>query len=145
MAAVPVLHSPGCMTKRAHSDAARRVSDIYRLHRTAQGMDAIGRWFAAALADGTSDGVLYDSKTDAVRHQHHNEMWFAYCSIGPWDMSPCEAEDWLAAVRMFYDAGIPMTDPREVVQRATREDQRSLIRHVASRGRVPLSGLVNPR
>ena len=140
-----VPHSPNCMRKgRGHSDAAKRVSDTYRLHKTAQGAAALGRFIAVALADGTSDGVLYDTKTDAVRHQHHNEMWFAYVCIGPHDMAPCEAEEFLATVRLFYDAGIPMQDPREVIARSTVEDQRSLVRSIAARGRVRPRNLVYP-
>lgn len=133
-----------------HSDAAKRISDTYRLHRTAQGMTAIGRYFAAALADATTDNVLYDSKRDAVRHQHHNEQRYIFLAIGPFDLSPCEAEELLHLQRMFYDRGIRWTDPdharggREVVQRSTVEDQRSLAASIASGGRIRPSGLVYP-
>jgi hypothetical protein len=129
---------------KLHSDAAKRVSDAYRLHRSALGVAAVGKWIAVALADGASDGVLYDSKTDAVRHQHGNEVWFAYLTIGPWDMDTCQAEDYLAAVRLWYEAGIPLTDPREVIPRATVEDQRSLMRSIANGGRSRPSGLIYP-
>ncbi|HEV2244898.1 MAG TPA: hypothetical protein VGR98_27940, partial [Streptosporangiaceae bacterium] len=121
-----------------------RISDTYRLHKAARGMDAIGRFIAVALADGTSDSTLYDTKTDAVRHQHHNEMWYAYVAIQPGDMSPCEAEEFLATVRLFYDAGIPMQDPREVIQRSTVEDQRSLVHSIAVKGRARPRNLVYP-
>lgn len=133
-----------------HSDAAKRVSDTYRLHRTAQGLAATGQWFAAALADGSSDGVLYGSKRDAVRHQHHNETRFAFVCISPGDMTVCEAEEFLATNRMFYDRGLRLTDPddahggREVIQRSTVEDQRSLVRSIAGGGRTRPSGLVYP-
>jgi hypothetical protein len=129
---------------KLHSDAAKRVSDAYRLHRSALGTAAVGKWIAVKLADGTGDGTLYDSKTDAVRHQHGNETWFAYLTIGPWDMDVCQGEDYLAAVRLWADAGIPLTDPREVVPRATVEDQRSLMRSIANGGRTRPTGLVYP-
>lgn len=133
-----------------HSDAAKRVSDAHRLHKTALGHAAIGRWLACALADGTSDGVLYDSKSDAVTHQHHNEQFYAFLCISPGDVSPCEAEEFLAINRMLYSKGIRMTDPDhahggpDIVQRATVEDQRSLVRSIASGGRIRPSGLVYP-
>ena len=129
---------------KLHSDAAKRVSDAYRLHRSALGVAAVGKWIAVGLAGGQSDGVLYDSKTDAVRHQHGNETWFAYLTIGPWDMDVCQAEDYLAAVRLWDESGIPLTDPREVIPRATAEDQRSLMHSIANRGRTRPSGLVYP-
>lgn len=133
-----------------HSDAARRQSDTYRLHRTAAGLDAIGKWFASALADGATDGVLYDSKSDAVRHQHHNEQLYAFICISPGDWTPCEAEEFLGLQRMLYDRGIRLTDPdhirggRQVVQRSTVEDQRSLVRSIITRGRTRPSNLVYP-
>jgi hypothetical protein len=143
--AVITVHSQNCANRgKLHSDAAKRVSDAYRLHTTALGAAAAGRWMAVSLAEGTGDGVLYDSKTDAVRHQHGNESWFAYLVIGPWDMDVCEAEDYLAAVRLWAKAGIPLTDPREVVPRATVEDQRSLMRSIAGGGRTRPSGLIYP-
>jgi hypothetical protein len=154
---VPALvrHDAGCDRARrtalgGHTDAARRVSDTYRLHRLAAGLDAIGQWFAAALADGTSDGVLYQCKRDAVRHQHHNEQWYAFVCINPGDMSVCDAEEFLAINRMFCDKGLRLSDPdharggREVIQRVAAEDQRSLMRSIANGGRSRPSNLVYP-
>jgi hypothetical protein len=152
---VAVAHDINCDRARrtplgGHSDAAKRVSDTYRLHKIGIGNQAIGQWFAARLADGTTDNVLYGTKRAAVRHQHHNEVYFAFVCIGPGDMSPCEADEFLALNRMLYDKGIRMTDPddvkggREIVQRSTVEDQRSLVRSIASGGRIRPSGLVYP-
>lgn len=148
-------HDPGCQPARrmplgGHSDAAKRVSDTHRLHKAALGHDAIGKCFAAALADGTTDGVLYDTKRDAVRHQHHNEQLYAFVFTGPGDVSVCEAEEFLAQCRLLYDRGIRLADPDhrggglDVIQRVTREDQRSLMRSIADRGRSRPSGLVYP-
>lgn len=148
-ASVLIQHSAGC-AGGAHTDAAKRVSDTYRLHRTALGQAAVGRWFAPALADGASDGVLYDSKRDAVRHQHHNEQYYAFVCIGPYDMNVCEAEEFVRMVRTFYDANIRLTDPdhtnggRDVIPRVTREDQSSLIRSIRNKGRTRPGGFVYP-
>lgn len=134
----------------AHSDAAKRVSDQYRLHRTALGMAAVGRWFAVRISDGTSDGVLYDTRRDAVRHQHHNETYYAFIAIGPYDMDVAEAEEFVSTVRTLYDANIRLTDPdhvaggREVIPRVTREDQASLMRSIRNKGRTRPGGLVYP-
>jgi len=145
----------GCLRERRrplgdHSDAAKRVSDLVRLHKAALNQAAIGKFLAVALADGTSDGVLYDTKRDAVRHQKHREQLYAFVCISPGDVTPCEAEEFLATARMLYDKGIRLTDPdhakggREVIQRAAAEDQRSLMRSIANGGRTRPAGLVYP-
>lgn len=59
-------------------DAGRRGADAINEHIRMQGWWEIRhRWIAIRLADGTSDGVLYDTKRDAVRHQS-NEFLCAY-------------------------------------------------------------------
>lgn len=149
------MHDQGCLPARRtplgdHSDAAKRVADTWRLHRAALGTVATGQWFAAALEDGASDGVLYEGKRDAVRHQHHNEQRYAFICISPGDLTPCMAEEFLAINRTLYARGIRLADPdhakggRDVIQRVTVEDQRSLVRSIASRGRIRPSGLIYP-
>lgn len=92
---VPLLynHDRGCMHARAsdggHDDSARRVADLYTLHRIAGARP--GQVLAVRLIDGTSDGTIYDDKAAAVCHQHGNERWYAYIFIGPPAMSVCEA------------------------------------------------------
>jgi hypothetical protein len=110
------------------------MSDDYNLHRIALGYDAIGKWFASALADGVSDRVLYDSKRDCVIHQHHNEQYYSYVKIGPQGMNPCEAEVMLKTARSLYDKGMRLTDPDDarggldVIKRLTVEDQMAQIK-----------------
>jgi hypothetical protein len=152
---VPVLvpHDADCPRKgQAHSDAAKRISDTWRLHRSALGLGAAGRWFAAALADGTGDGQLYDSKADAVVHQHHNEQYFAFLCISPADLSVCEAEESLNLFRTVYDnPRLRFTDRDhpaggpDIIRRLAREDDRSLIRSLASGGRTRPANLIYPR
>lgn len=134
-------HAQWCRNKSGnHEDAAKRIADQYMLHRLAAdalGINNVGKFFAAALNDGTSDGVLYDSKRDAVRHQKHNEQFYTYIKIGLWSMNACEAAVMLRTARMVYDKGLRMADPdsrgggREVIQRSSIEDVLAL-----SRGRV---------
>jgi len=128
--AVPVLvrHDPGCRFAResdgGHSDAAKRVSDHHNLHLMAgegfRGLTGrnphIGRVFACALADGRSDGVLYDTLEDAVRHQHHNEDWFAYLRVTNGGMSVCQAASVLRLHRQARESGLRFTgtDPARV-------------------------------
>lgn len=138
-------HDPYCPRNRAdHDDAAKRAADQHNLHIAAGAHNAVGKWIAIALADGDSDGVLYDSKTDAIRHQHHNEMYYMFVCVGPASLSVCEMASFLHTNRMMHDAGIPLTDPREVIRRVTVEDDRSLMRSIASRGRLRPSNLIIP-
>jgi hypothetical protein len=93
-----------------HMDSARRMADAINLHWTAQQWDAIGKWVAFRLSDGSSDGILYDTKQDAVRMQFH-EMQCAYVRIIRDQMSVCEAQIMLEVSRRAYDAGFRLTDP----------------------------------
>jgi hypothetical protein len=121
-------------TRPDHSNAAKRVYDIYHLHRTANVYGSLGKWIACALNDGTSDGVLYDSKSDAISHQHHNEQFYAYIQITYANMTQCSAEIFLKVTRRMYDAGIRMADPdhkdggRQLITRSSVEDQLAYLR-----------------
>jgi hypothetical protein len=136
-------HAIGCRSLLGeHSDAAKRVHDTYSLHIAVDRYGSIGKWFAVSLAEGFSDGILYDSKRDCVQHQHHNEMYYAYVCIRPMSMSVCDAEIFLNIQRRLYDKGIRMADPddrhggKELIKRASVEDMRSLMRSVERGGKA---------
>ena len=93
-----------------YSDAARRIADTHNLHQAVNGTTAVGKWIACRLSDGVSDDTLYDTRTDAVRHQLH-EKQCAYVQIQPEHMSYRDAASYLAFVRHVYDAGLSMPDP----------------------------------
>jgi hypothetical protein len=145
-------HDISCRRKAFnHSDAAKRVSDEYNLHKLADPYGCIGKWIAITLHDGSSDHTLYDRKQQAVQHQHHNEQWYAFIQIKPVTMSTCEAETYLTVMRRVYDAGLRMADPdnvtggKEVIRRLTREDQRSQLQTIRTGGRSKPSNLTtNP-
>lgn len=125
-----MIHEPWCQQKAfGHSDSAKRLCDMYNLHRIGAGIDCVGKWFAAALSDGRSDGVLYDNKQECVRHQHHNEQHYTYIKMAPSSMNECEAEVMLKTARNLYDMGLRMVDPDhkrgglDVIKRLTVEDQ----------------------
>jgi hypothetical protein len=127
-------HQPWCRFKTfgfEHTDAAKRMADTYNLHLIAGGRNAYGRYFAAALHDGRDDDVLYDTKLDAVRHQHHNEQFYTYIRINPTSSNPCEMEVMLMTARNLDGAGLKLADPdhkhggMDVIKRSTVEDQRA--------------------
>lgn len=143
-----VMHDQSCPGRGfGHSDASKRMSDEYTMHRIANPYGAIGHWLAFRLSDGSSDHVLYDSKSDAVRHQHGNEQFYAFTQIRPCNMSVCDAEVFLRIHRKMYDAGLRMTDPDsarmpEPIRRSTREDMASQMRTITSGGRTRPSNLI---
>jgi hypothetical protein len=94
------------------SDSSRRAADAVNLHIYAHGDQAFGKWVAIRLSDGGSDGVLYDSRRDAIRHQFH-ERQCCYFRIPPFGqtITPAEAETFLSYNRSIYDAGYRMPDP----------------------------------
>lgn len=93
-----------------YSDAAKRASDAVNGALAAHGENAWGKWLALRLSDGSSDGVLYDRRSEAVRHQLH-ETQCAYVKIPPDGMSPRAADRFLAINRAMYDAGYRFADP----------------------------------
>lgn len=122
------MHDPRCPHIARHSDAAKRASDAVNLHLGALGFEAARKWVAIRLSDGRSDGVLYDTRRDAVTHQAHEQLC-AYVCITPSGMSVCSAESYLAFHRKAYDAGMRLTDPddrrggRDLIPRLTSRDQ----------------------
>lgn len=134
-----MIHNPRCplINRTAfgdHSDAAKRVADTYSLHRIADPYGCIGSWIACALLDGESDNVLYDTKADAIKHQHHNENFYTYIQIVPSSFTACEAEVMIKVARMAYDAGMRITDglsKYDLIKRLGWEDQTALSQGIA--------------
>lgn len=152
-----VAHDPGCRYAResdgGHSDASKRISDVHNLHLLAgEGYRAvtgrnphIGLVFACRLADGTSDNVLYPSLAEAVRHQHHDENWFAFLRVTPGGMSVCAAASLLRIHRQVYDNGGRMSGtsvPRVIIPRVTGEDAAEQMRALAAR-RFPIGDMLS--
>jgi len=137
-------HESYCQYKQSgHSDAAKRFADTYNLHKIGAGYDAIGKWIAVALSDGTSDDVLYDNKLAAVTHQKHNETYYAYTKIVPPSMKVCDAEVMLGTYRRLYDKGMRMADPDhkhgglDLITRLTIADQLAQSRLVVQNLEMP--------
>lgn len=135
-----MMHNPRCpiinrTALNLHSDAAKRIVDVYNMHRAADPYGCIGFWIACALNDGSSDNVLYESKRDAIKHQHHNENYYTFIQIVPSTMTECEAEVMLKVARMAYDSGMRVTDGlsrHDLIKRLGWEDQLALADGIAS-------------
>lgn len=128
MTPVLVRHDVGCRYAResdgGHSDAAKRISDWYNLHKAAGGR--IGQVFAVTLAGGTSNGDLYDTRAAAVLHAGHDEHWLAFIKLGPASMSVCQAASVLMMERQAAHLRLADRDAkqggRQIIPRLTVED-----------------------
>jgi hypothetical protein len=89
------------VTARVVSDEAKRFSEQVNLHLICGNAY---RWVAIRLSDGGSDGVLYDSGADAIRHQLH-ETQCGYLPIPPDGITPRTADTLLRYWRQAYDNG----------------------------------------
>jgi hypothetical protein len=122
---VLVQHLEACPRQGlGHSDAAKRASDVVNLHVMALGIEAFGGIVAIALADGSSDGVLYDNYEAAVTHQHGNEQRFFYIRVPPRGLPVCDAESLLHSWRTLAAAGFRTDAGRQPIPRLTVEDHR---------------------
>lgn len=98
-------------------DAAQRLADAVNLHVHAIAAEGSGRdkpaYIAVRLFDGRSpDGVLYDSRSDATRHQNDPGVFFV--KVGRDTMPLNEALIVLQMNRRAYRQGVVFTE-EEVV------------------------------
>lgn len=100
------------------TDAARRLMDSVNLHVLAQnaelgnGRDRPG-YVAVRLADGTSDGTLYDTRADAVRHQP--DPWYCYVKVGRSAMQLKEAWVYLQYMRQAAATGHVLAEEETIL------------------------------
>jgi hypothetical protein len=98
-------------------DAARRLRDAVNLHvavaRETREQRSTPPFVAIDLADGTSDGVLYDSRRDAVRHQKSDYRF--YVKVGPKGMGEREALVVLMYARRAYKAGVVFAEEEPIM------------------------------
>jgi len=97
-------------TARLH-DAACRANEAVTLALLADPAGNVGRWVACRLSDGGTDGVVYDHKLDAARHQLH-PLQCMYVLVDPMGLPVGAAAALLSATRRLYDqyGGIPVTE-----------------------------------
>lgn len=99
----------------ADVDAAKRLSDFVNNICISQPLDVVIRsWIAISLADGSTDGNLYESRRDAVRNQYYEQQCAYLClKEAPHGMPTQEAYVYLKYHRDAYDAGLRLTDPEK--------------------------------
>ena len=96
------------------TDAARRAFDIVNsyVHFT-EFEHRVKCWVVLRLADGGSDGTLYESRREAVRHQSDEKLcaYFSYRNSPNGFASRKDAQLYLDYHRMAYDQGFRLPDP----------------------------------
>jgi hypothetical protein len=149
---VIVQHDPGCKWARlgaeaeisgdgrvtgvrnagaGHSDAARRFSDTYNLHRAA---GTTAGWIAVAYADGSGGQDVYEFRAAAVESLWPYEDRYFYCTLEQPSMTVCAAESVLRWRRVMSEIETPDRDYQggglEVIPRLANEDQEAQIQAV---------------
>lgn len=119
---------------QANRDRARRLSEAVTLALLGQGRGAVGKWVAARLSDGRTDGNVYDRKSDAIRHQLH-ETQCAYVCIPLDGMTERQADTYLRFTEGLYGAGHRLADPDTHAQMPTRREAFAPMLRAIRRGR----------
>lgn len=109
-----------------YSDAAKRCADTITMHAIVMRDQKYftQRWVAIRLSDGGSDGALYDTRVDAVRHQLHENLC-CYVMVPPDGMTAQEAEVFMIYNRALYDNGARMPDPQQHISPLRQEQLNS--------------------
>ena len=105
---------PLCSQCIVVTDAAKRMSDHINLMITChQVWEIADKWMAFKLIDGGSDGVLYDTRQDAITHQL-DERWCCYISFRSLmqGANPKDCQIFLDLNRQAYDAGMRLSEPQ---------------------------------
>jgi hypothetical protein len=103
------------------ADIGKRASSVINLHVVS---GAVGKWAALRLSDGGSDGIAYDTRRDAIKHQLHESLC-CYVKVPPDGMPVADATRFILVNRAIYNAGFRLTDPddpREPILPMTEEE-----------------------
>ena len=96
------------------TDAAKRMANIINGYVTfVHPWELKSKWVAIKLVDGGSDGVLYDSREDAIRHQS-DERFYAFVCMGAMmsGAKPYDCAIYLEFHREAYDANMRLHEPQ---------------------------------
>ena len=113
-------------SQQATIDLGRRASEAINLHVVGGN---VGKWVALRLADGSSDGIPYDTRRDAIRHQLHEQLC-CYVKVPLEGMPPGDAMRFILINRALYAAGFRLADPddeREPIYPMTNEETMRVI------------------
>ena len=90
-------------------NAAARMRDAVNLHIVAGNLGVRERhlqWVAIRLEDGRSDGELYETRQDAVKHTHLKGRGWFYVKLGADSMGERESILVLQQARQAFKMGV---------------------------------------
>lgn len=93
-------------------DAGKRAAEAVNLHLSVDRFGNMGRWVAIKLSDGSTDGVAYETWSEAVRHQHDGS-WCCYLVIAPDGITPRNAATFIVINRTLPQPYPPSQMDRE--------------------------------
>lgn len=108
-------------------EAGKRAADHINLHMVVNPRDEIrDKWLAIKLEDGSSDGVMYDTAPDAVRHQRFEQQCWYVCfrGINPGGFTAKDCSIMIMHYRKAYAAGLRFVDPDNRVRVPVMSSQR---------------------
>lgn len=88
-------------------DIGKRAAEAINLHVYGNN---VGKWVAIKLLDGSSDGIPYDTRPDAIKHQLHEQLC-CYIKVTPDGITPADALRFVLVNRAIYSAGFRLADP----------------------------------
>jgi hypothetical protein len=97
--------------KPLYSAAAYRMADIMN-DAIVTAPWSVGHWMAFRLADGDSDGVVYDTRAECVTHQF-SEQLCCYVKLIPMGVNAQQCQAMLSFYRAAYDNGHRIIDPEQ--------------------------------
>lgn len=125
-----VLDDAQSAALRRRKDAGQRMADALNAH-VVFSKGCFGRWMAIRLEDGSSDGTLYDTREDAIRHQRfEHQAWYEL--VKPRSYSADECALTLMYARAAYDAGWRPADSPAFIAPVRIEDRALKIRQLRS-------------
>jgi hypothetical protein len=113
-------------------DIGKRASDVISLHIVGGN---VGKWVALRLEDGSSDGIPYDTRRDAIEHQLHEQLC-CYVKVPPDGMTPADALRFILLNRAIYAAGFRLAEPEsetEPIYPMTNEEVMQIIESAGRR------------
>lgn len=133
-------HVTGYKPGTGHTDAAKRFSDTYNLHKAAGTQSG---WIAVRYQDGSGGTDVFDSREEAIRHMWPREDWYFYCSLQEPAMSVCAAESVLRWKRIMSEVEKPDVEAKqgglEVIPFLAKEDRaQQVTAALTGRGLLPM-------
>lgn len=103
-------------------DAANRMRDAVNLHVVAGTLGVRERhlqWLAIRLEDGRSDGTVYETRRDAVRHTMNKSRGWMYVKVGASTMGEREAILVLQMNRQAFAKGVVFAEEEPIIPQLT--------------------------